>query len=152
MRPALPELSGQELLAEWRKLLDAAAGSLSAVGDHVEAPRQLTDLMGHQLELVEELIARERALQKQAAGQLLAPLDAIFDLLDASTTTLRKQAEALESAGRALEESARLVKAQAGLFEAAIGTLREPSDRARAVIGLEPRARAHPRGRSRRRS
>ena len=152
MRPALPELSGQELIAEWRKVIDAAVGSLSSVGEHVEAPHQLVDPMRRQLELVEELIARERRLQRQAASQLLAPVDAVFELLEASTRTLRKQGEALEAAGRALEETAGLVKAQAALFEGAVGTLREPSDRARAAIGLEPRARRKAPARSRRRS
>lgn len=145
----VPELSGEELLAEWRKVLDAAAGSLSSIGDHVEAPRQLVESFRHQLVLVQELIARERKLQQQVASQLLAPIDAVFDLLEASGATLRKQAEALEAAGQALEESARLVETQASLFERAIGTLREPSDRARAAVGLKPRVRPDARRRSR---
>jgi hypothetical protein len=36
------------------------------------------------------------------AGQLLAPVDAIFDLLEESGVILRRQAEALAAAGRAL--------------------------------------------------
>jgi ABC-type transporter Mla subunit MlaD len=151
VRPQLPELSGHELLAEWRKVMDAAAASLNSVGDHVEAPQQLVETMRRQLELVQELVARERRLQQQAASQLLAPIDAVFDLLETSGTTLRKQAEALESAGQALEESARLVKTQAELFERAIGALRGPSDRARAIAGLKPRAsRSAPRNNRRR--
>ena len=121
--------------------MDAAASSLSSLGDQVGAPQQVLDAMRRQLELVQELIARERRLQKLAASQLLAPVDAGFELLEASGGTLRKQAEALEAAGQALEESARLVKAQAVLFERAVATLREPSDRARGVFGLEPRVR-----------
>jgi hypothetical protein len=140
VRPQLPELSGHELLAEWRKVIDAATASLNSVGDHVEAP-QLVEAMRRQLELVQELVARERRLQQRAANQLLAPIDAVFDLLETSGVTLRKQAEALESAGQALEETAHLVKTQAELFERAIGAVREPSDRARAVAGLKPRAR-----------
>jgi hypothetical protein len=77
-------------------------------------------------------------------------IDAVFDLLEASVATLRKQAEALEAAGQALEESARLVQAQAGLFEGAIGTLREPSERAGAALGLESHSRHDARRRSRR--
>jgi hypothetical protein len=132
--------------------MDTAAGSLSSIGDQVEAPHQLLDTMRRQLELVQELVAHERRLQQRATSQLLAPIDAVFKLLEASSATLRKQAEALESAGQALEETARLVKAQAGLFEGAIGTLREPSDRARAAIGLEPRLAQATRRRPRRNS
>lgn len=152
MPPARPDLSGRELIAEWRKVVDSLVGSVGSVGDHVEAPRQLLETMQRQLELVQELIARERRVQQQATHRLLAPIDAVFDLLETSGAMLRKQAEALETAGQALEESARLVKDQAALFERAIGTLREPSDRARAIIGVEPRVRRDARDRSRRHS
>ena len=64
--------------------------------------------MQRQLELVQEVIERERRLQTQLAGHLLAPVDVIFDLLEESGSMLRGQAEALEAAGRALEETARL--------------------------------------------
>jgi hypothetical protein len=141
VRPPLPELSARELLAESRKALDAATGSLTSLADHVEAPRQLVEPMRRQLELVQELIARERSLQQRAASQLLAPIDAVFDLLEASGESLRKQAQALSAAGEALQESGRLVEAQARLFERTIGTLREPSDLARTAVGLGARTR-----------
>jgi hypothetical protein len=52
---------------------------------------------------------------------------------------LRRQAEALEAAGRALEETAGLVKNQAELFERTLGPLREPTERAKAIAGIERR-------------
>ena len=140
MRPSLPGFSGHELLNESQKVLDAATASLSTVADQLDSPGQLAETMRHQLELVQELIARERELQKHAASQVLAPIDAVFDLLETSGATLRKQAEALAAAGQALEETARLVQTQAGLFERATGLLREPADWARAAVGLDPRA------------
>jgi hypothetical protein len=148
--PTPPDPGGHDLLADSRKVIDAAAASLSSIGGHIEAPTVLLDTMRRQAELLQDLIERERRFQKQAASQLLAPIDAVFDLLEASGATLRQQAEALEAAGQALEESARLVKAQASLFEQAIGTLREPSERARAIVGLEPRAGRGARRRPRR--
>ena len=84
------------------------------------------------------MIDRERRVQNELAGHILAPVDAVFDLLEESATMLRHQAEALETAGRALEETARLVKTQAELFERAIGTLRQPEKRAKSALGLEP--------------
>jgi hypothetical protein len=78
------------------------------------------------------------ALQRQAQlveGALLAPVDAIFDLLEETGTTLRRQAEALEAAGRALEETAALVKAQAELFERTVGVLRQPAELAKKATG-----------------
>jgi len=137
----VPELSGRELLDEWRKLMDSAVSSAASVGGRAELPRQVLEPMQRQLELMLEVVERERTIQKQLAGRLLAPVDAIFDLLEESGLMLRRQAEALEAAGRALEETAGLVKSQAELFERTIGALREPAERARAAAGLERRVR-----------
>ena len=137
----MPELSGRELLDEWRKLMDSAVSSAASVGGRAELPRQVLEPMQRQLELMLEVVERERTIQKQLAGRLLAPVDAIFDLLEESGLMLRRQAEALEAAGRALEETAGLVKSQAELFERTIGALREPAERARAAAGLDRRVR-----------
>jgi hypothetical protein len=121
--------------------MDSVVASAASLGGHSELPRQLLEPMQRQLELVQEVIERERRLQRQIAGQLLAPVDVIFDLLGETGLMLRRQAEALEAAGRALEETAGLVKSQAELFERTIGALREPAERARAAAGLERQVR-----------
>ena len=72
---------------------------------------------------------------------LVAPVDAVFDLLEESGATFRRQAEALESAGRALEETATLMKKQAELLEGTIVRLREPAELAKSLAGLERRDR-----------
>ena len=151
--PRVPDLSGRELLGEWRRLMDSVVASAASVGGHAEIPRQLLEPMQRQVQLLQEVIERERALQKQIAGAVLAPVDAIFDLVEESGLVLRQQAEALEAAGRALEDTARLVKTQAELFERAVGALREPTELAKVAAGLERRApkrtrRQSPRGRS----
>ncbi len=137
----MPELSGRELLGEWRKLMDSVVASAASAGSRAELPRQLVEPMQRQLELVHEVIERERRLQKQLAGHLLSPVDAIFDLLEESGLMLRRQAEALEAAGRALEETAGLEKNQAELYERTIGALREPAELAKAAAGLDRRPR-----------
>jgi hypothetical protein len=137
----VPELSGRELLREWRKLMDVVVASAASVGGRTELPRQLLEPMQRHLELMQDVIERERKLQKQLAGRLIAPFDVIFDLLEENGLMLRRQAEALEAAGRALEETAGLVKTQAELFERRIGLLREPAERAKAAAGLERRER-----------
>jgi hypothetical protein len=137
----VPELSGGELLREWRKLMDSVVASAGSVGGRAELPRQLLEPMQRQLELVQEVIERERRVQKQLAGRVFAPVDALFDLLEQSGLMLREQAEALEAAGRALEETAGLVKSQAELFERTIGALREPAELAKQAAGLERRVR-----------
>lgn len=136
----MPEVGGRELLREWRKLMDSMVASASAVGGRAELPSQLLQPMQRQLELVQEVIERERQLQQQLTSRVLEPFDAIFDLLESSGQTLRRQAEALEEAGRSLEQTAGLVRTQAEMFERTIAALRQPADLARAATGLERRA------------
>ena len=146
----MPELSGRELLAEWRRLMDSVVASAASVGGRAELPRRLLEPMQRQLEIVQEVFERERRLQKQLAGRLIAPVDSIFDLLEENGLTLRRQAEALETAGRALEETAGLVKRQAELFDRTISALREPTERAKAAAGLDRRVRERGSSESRR--
>ena len=91
--------------------------------------------------LLDGVVERERRLQSDLTGYVLAPVDAVFDLLEESGATLRRQSEALEAAGRALGETAALMQSQAELFERAIGTLRQPAELARATSGAHPRKR-----------
>lgn len=137
----MPDVGGRELLREWRKLMDSVVDSATSVAGHGELPQKLVETMEHQLHLIQEVLERERALQKDLAARLVGPVDAVFDLLEESGATLRRQAEALESAGRALEETATLMKSQAELFEATIARLRAPAELAKAVAGLERRDR-----------
>jgi hypothetical protein len=132
----VPELSGRELLREWQKLMDSLVSSAASVAGRSELPRQLLDPMQRQLELVQEIIERERRLQTELTERLVAPIDAVFDLLEESGATLRRQAEALEAAGRALEETAGLMKSNAELFERTIGTMRQPAELAKAAAAL----------------
>ena len=87
--------------------------------------------------LVQELVERERKLQGDLAARVVATVDAVFDLLEETGVTLRRQAEALESAGRALEETAALMKHQAERFEWTVGALRQPTDLAKAAAGVK---------------
>lgn len=135
----MSEPSVQDLLSEWRKLMDSVMQSAAAMGTRSDLARQLMEPMQRQLELVQEIVERERRLQRQVTSHLLAPVDALFDLLQESGEMLRRQAEALDSAGRALEETASLVKTQAELFERTVGIMRQPSELAREVAGLERR-------------
>ena len=121
--------------------MDSVVASAVSAGGRTELPRQLLEAMQRQLELVQEVIERERRLQKELAGHLLAPVDAVFDLLGESGLMMRRQAEALETAGRALEETAGLMKTQAELFERTIGLLREPAELAKQAAGLDRRER-----------
>ncbi len=131
--------------------MDSVVASAASVGGRAELPRQLLEPMQRQLELVQDVIERERSLQTRLAARLLAPVDAVFDLLEESGLMLRRQAEALEAAGQALEQTAGLMKTQAELFDRTIAVLREPAELAREAAGLDRRARKSGGGKSRRR-
>ena len=137
----MPDLSGRDLLREWEKIMRSMADAAASVTGRAELPRQLLDPMQRQLELVQEVLDREQRLQKQLASRLVAPIDAIFDLLEQSGAALSRQAEALETAGRALEETAVLMKGQAELFERTVAGMRKPTELAKAAAGLERRQR-----------
>ncbi len=135
----MPELSGRDLLQEWRQLMDSVIASAASAAGSSDLPHGLLGAMQRQLELVQEIIERERRLQKELTGRLVAPVDAVFDLLEETGAMLRGQAEALEAAGRALEETSGLIKRQAELFEGTISALRQPTELAKAAAGVRAR-------------
>ena len=135
----MAEVGGHDLVREWRKLMDAMAAAFRSAAGGSPLPREIVEPMQRQLELVGELIDRERRLQVEVAERLLGPTDAAFDLLGQSGATMRRQAAALEAAGDALRETAGLMKTQAELLEQTLGTLRAPADVARSVFGAEGR-------------
>ena len=135
----MPDPAPRDLLREWQRLMESMLGSAASVAGRAEVPRQLAEAMQRQLELLQEVMERERRLQREVAALVVAPVDAVFDLLQESSAALRKQATALEAAGQALDETAALVKSQAELFERTLGTLRKPTEAAKAAAGLERR-------------
>ena len=136
--PKVPD--GPDLLREWR----------SAISSLV--PRQLLAPMERQVELIQDVLERERRVQRELLGRVFAPVDAVFDLLEQSGAMLTQQAQALEEAARALEQTAALMKTQADLFERTIKTARQPADLARTAAGLEKRAPKSRQARSNRRT
>ncbi|HEX7610425.1 MAG TPA: hypothetical protein VF380_07120 [Solirubrobacteraceae bacterium] len=131
----MPDLNGRELLKEWREVMDSVVSSAASAAGRSELPRDLVRASQRQLELVQNIIDSEQRLQGDVVGTIFAPVDAVFDMLQQTGATLRRQAEALEAAGRALEETAGLMKGQAELFERMVATLRQPSDMAKAAAG-----------------
>jgi hypothetical protein len=137
----MPELSGRELLREWRRVMDTVMSTASSVAGQADLPKRLVEPMQRQLELLEEIVEREQRMQKELTRRVVAPLDAVFDLLEESGGALRRQAETLAAAGRALEETAKVVETQAELFERAVGALRQPAEFAKASAGIERKPR-----------
>jgi hypothetical protein len=130
--------TGHELLDEWRSRIDALLASAASLGG-AELSRDLLKLSRHQIELMQEIVERERRLQGELTQRFTAPLDAIFDLLTEAAETLRSQAEAVEAAGRALEDAAGLMRRQSERFERTVAALRQPADLAKAAAGARRR-------------
>jgi hypothetical protein len=132
----VPELGGHDLLREWQ----AAIRSLGSVaGRSAEIPRQLLAPLQKQVELIEELLDRERRLQRELLTRAFAPLDAVFDLLEQNAAALHSQSTALRESARALEQAAAMMEVQAELFERTIGVLREPGEIVKRTAGVPPR-------------
>jgi hypothetical protein len=142
----MPDIGGRELLREWQAAMQAL---IAATAGRAEVPKQLLAPMQRQLELVQEVIERERRLQRELVGRALAPVDAVFDLLEQSGAALHRQAEALSESARALEQAAGMMEVQAELFERTVRMLREPSELAKAAAGIERRPAAKPQRRKR---
>lgn len=123
----MPDGGGLDLLRDWQSAMQSVI------------PKQLLGPLQRQAELIQDVLERERKVQREVLGHVFAPFDAVFDLLEQSGATIRQQAEALEQAARALEETAVLMKAQAEIFERGVKAVREPTDLARSAAGLEKR-------------
>ncbi len=130
----MSEPSGRELLSEWRQVMESVVSSATAAAGRSELAGDLLRASQRQLELLQEVVDAEQRLRGSLLGGVLAPVEAVFDLLQESGATLRRQAETMESAGRALQDTSALMKQQAELFERMISILRQPTDLARAAV------------------
>lgn len=137
----MSDRSGREVLEEWRGLMESAVSSAASAAGRPDLPRELLGAMQNQMAQMQRVVDRERLQGSELAARILAPIDAVLDLLEEGGATLRREAEALETAGRALQETAGLMKRQAELFEQTIGALREPAELAKAAAGLDRRSR-----------
>ena len=97
---------GRDILREWQDAMQSLASTARSAAGRSELPKQLLAPMQRQLELLQEIVERERRIQGEIVGRLLEPVDAVFDLLEQSGATFRKQSEALEEASHALGETA----------------------------------------------
>jgi hypothetical protein len=91
-----------------------------------ELVQQVIEPLQKQIHIVHEVVEHEQRLQREVTDRLVAPFDAIFDLLEGTGAMVQRQAEALDAAGQALSEAAALMKLQADLFDTAVSTLRQP--------------------------
>jgi hypothetical protein len=134
----------RDLLREWQAAMQSLVSAATGAAGRAELPRQLLAPMQRQVELVEELLARERRAQGELLAKAFAPFDAIFDLLEQSGAALHKQAEALNESARALQQAAKMMEVQAQQFERTIKMMRQPAELAKAATGVQRSRRRAP--------
>jgi hypothetical protein len=130
---AMPESGGLDLLREWQSAMQSVVSSAASVAGRSDLPQQLLKPMERQLELLQEVVERERRLQREVLARTIAPVEAVFSLLEESAAALRKQSEALNASALALEQVSAMVAVQADLLERTIRTLRDPTEIAKAA-------------------
>lgn len=142
----MTEAGGHDLVRQWEAAMRSLTSSVSSLTGREHLPKALVAPLERQLELVREIVERERRLQAEIMARTLAPVDAVFDLLEQSAAALRGQAQALKESARALEQAAGLIEVQADLFERTVRALRQPAEVAKAASGLprRPRGRREP--------
>src|SRR5215210_3457785 len=96
----------RDILREWQDAMQTIASTARNAAGRSDLPKQLLAPMQRQVELLQELVERERRVQGELLGHLFTPVDAVFDLLEQSGSTFRQQSQALEEAARALEQTA----------------------------------------------
>lgn len=125
------------MLRDWTAAMQSLTESIGSAALNSDVARQISAPLQRQAELFGEILERERALQSRVVRRALAPLDAVFDLLEESGAALRSQAEAVEEASRALERVAGLMKVQADLFARTVRAMREPTNVVKSLAGDE---------------
>jgi hypothetical protein len=133
----------RDLLRDWQEAMQSIITTARGAGGS-ELPKAILAPLQRQVELLQQVVERERKLQAELMGYVLDPIDAVFDLLEESGKTFRAQAEALEQASAALAQTAKLMQTQAEIYEGTIGALREPTALARRVAGAKPKQRNAP--------
>ena len=138
--PAEGRSSGaRDLVREWQAAMRSLVSSATSAAAR-PLPDQVLASMQRQLELIQEVLERERRFQGELS-RMFTPLDNAFDLLEQSAAAVRQQAKALSESAKALEQAAEMMEVQADLFERTIQTLREPAEVAKGVAGVKRRPR-----------
>jgi ABC-type transporter Mla subunit MlaD len=96
----------------------------AAVTSQTEAAGPLFTAMQRQAELCERGLRGQMEVQQELLQRLLAPINALLDVLEQASTALRSQAQALKDASTSFERVAELLESQATLFEHATSAIR----------------------------
>src|SRR3954451_13910671 len=97
-----------DVLRSWQdvlKQLGGVAGSLGSAAGQSDLVKQLTGPLQHQAELVEQALRRQFEYERDLAGRLLAPLNALVDALEQTSTAMRTQSQAFDAASASFKQA-----------------------------------------------
>jgi signal transduction histidine kinase len=116
-----------DLLRSWESAIRDIGGLAgSVVSTSAGLTGQLAAPLQKQAELLEQILSRQVAFEKEVLAMLTAPARTVLDLSAQTTEAMAAQARAFRAAALSLGQAADLLEQQAELLGTAIGTIRDP--------------------------
>jgi hypothetical protein len=125
-----------DLLASWQKALGELAGvTASVVSAPVGLAGQLSGPLQRQAQLVETILERQLAFERELVGRLLAPAGNVLNLVEQTSEALDAQVKAFRTASASFAQIADLLEQQAQALRFAHESVRDPVSALRAAGG-----------------
>jgi hypothetical protein len=125
-----------DLLASWQKALGELAGvTASVVSAPVGLAGQLSGPLQRQAQLVETILERQLAFERELVGRLLAPAGSVLNLVEQTSEALDAQVKAFRTASASFAQIADLLEQQAQALRFAHESVRDPVSALRAAGG-----------------
>lgn len=132
-----------DLLASWQNALGELAGvTASLVSAPVGVAGQVGRPLQRQAELVETILERQLAFERELFGRLLAPAETLLELADQTSEALESQMKAFRAVATSFGQIADLLEQQAERLQLARDSVRDPVAALRAAGGELLKTRA----------
>ena len=126
-----------DLLRAWQEVIrQIRSAAAPLTGPSADLTRQLLAPLQRQAELVEQTLLGQAEFQREIADRVLAPVNAVLEALEQTSTAMRTQAQAFDAAAASFKQASDLLELQASLIERATGSIRDPAAFVRSAGGL----------------
>lgn len=105
-----------DLLHAWEDAIRQLRGVAAPITGQTDAVRKL----------LEEVLQRQVAFERDLVGRVTAPVNGMLDLLEQSAAAMRAQASAFEAAASSFKHASELLDVQAALLERTNESIRDP--------------------------
>jgi hypothetical protein len=117
---------GELLRACQDAIRDLAGTAVSVASVPQKGAGQMLGPLQRQAELIERVVQRQLAFERELAGRALAPARGVLDLVDQVSGAMRAEAKAFRMASASLGQVADLLEQQVELLEGATAIVRDP--------------------------